>query len=286
MIVSLAMRSVIPGHFIVYLHCYSIYCGLKVSGLIKMYAHSKIFRHDEMKAASLSSENPHAKSHIPDVNSDANPFGTHLPSVSTTSRWSNCHGCAVADDSKRILAVQFNGDEYIMADIRYIPQSSADGRICLEFFFDGDTDALRDRAPCGFEGFFDSLRSMVIKGVQEYYKRRLSAAIGNAEEMKKIRSSPFPDTLISAVGKTVKDAFRDAGCMLSFIAVRITISEECAAAIGAIAFPEAFGVKGLNPSDDTPVPKWLVGMGFATVVVAIGTIYAWANIFLYGNSYS
>jgi hypothetical protein len=239
-----------------------------------------------MKNTSVSSQNPHAKSLPASPDTSESSTGCGEVELPNAIRWSNCLGCAVADDSKSILAVRVGSEEYIMADIRLLPDIKGTDRITLEFFFDGDTDGLQGKHPCGFERFLDSLQTTVEQGVQEYYKRRLTRAIGNKAEMKSLKTARYPDTSIVNIGATMKDAFRDAGCMLSFIAVRVTLSEDCAAAIGGIAFPEAFGMKDSSASDDPPVPKWLIGMGFATFVVALGTVYAWANILLYGNSLS
>ena len=173
-----------------------------------------------------------------------------------------------------------------MADVRFVLSEPGEGKVVLEWFFDGETDSLKDRNPCGFNQFVTALQSTVNNGVQEYYRRRITAAVNDPDAMKRLRAESFPDVKITPVGPRIEDAFRDAGCMLSFIAVRVSMSNQCAAAIGAVVFPEAFGMRAASSDADQPMPKWLVGMGFATVVVALGTIYAWANILLYGNSFS
>ena len=194
----------------------------------------------------------------------------------------------MADDSKHILSVKLGDDLFIMADIRLLKNvTHEDGRIPLEFFFDGETSMLKGRNPNGFVDFVNALESSINSCVQEYYSRKIRSIImsqqGSREDLKRTK---FPDVKISAIGDPIEEAFRDAGCMLSFIAVRVSVSEECSVAIGGIVFPEQFGMKKPESDDKVPVPKWLLGMGLATLIVAVATVYAWLQILLYGNSFS
>ena len=239
-----------------------------------------------MKITSLSGVNPHAQ-HKQTPGADLPRILKLAELLSVSESWEKCRGSAVADDSKHILSVNLAEERYTMADIRLIRNGGcADGRICLELFFDGDTDSLKARAGNGFEDFMEAIRMTITGGVQEYFRRNLMSLVEHNTDKGDFRKLKFPDVSVSVVGETIQDGFRDAGCMLSFIAARVSVSEDCAKAIGGIAFPEYFGMKDPASEADVPIPKWLVGMGVATVVAGVATVYAWMNILIYGNSLS
>jgi hypothetical protein len=239
-----------------------------------------------MEAASLRTQNPHAKPADPAGIHHSSERCTEMGESSVVERWVHCRGEAVADDSKHLLAVTHCGREYIMADIRFLSQSEDKSSLIFEFFFDGDCGTVRDSCPDGFLHFLTSIQSRVSDGIKEAFRRRLRSALGDKKAMKKFSELQFPGTDVSYVGQSLDDAFRDAGCMLSFVAVRISMSPDCALTLGSIVFPELFGVKSHASPSDPPMPKWLVGMGFVTAIFAVATTYAWANILIYGNSFS
>ena len=171
-----------------------------------------------------------------------------------------------------------------MADIRFLtlPKKGASS-ISLEFFFDGDTKELDGQL--GRKEFLDALQVTVTQGVFEYFRRKIRRSIGSGDQLSSLKYAQLPDDHISPVGATLDDAFRDAGCMLSFIAVRVSLTPECAEALGGIAFPDYFGMREAS-ANDPPVPKWLIGMGATAVVMGIATIYAWARILFYHHDVS
>lgn len=237
--------------------------------------------------ASLESHNPHAMDRrvVPSCHGRS---GTGKFELGARDAFSKSHGSGVSVDSKRILAVRIGNDEYIMADIRLIEDSPEQlGTLVLEFFFDGELGHLK----ASYEGdvetqFLQSLQSSVTGCVQEYFKRKLRASMNSSLNMSSFKSQKFPDITIQPVGSSTEEAFRDAGCMLSFIAVRVRVNEETAKAIGGVVFPSFFGMPDLEAEMHSPVPKWLVGMGAATVIMGIATIFAWTRIFIQGNQYS
>lgn len=232
--------------------------------------------------ASLSSSNPHAKEKVTASNGSEIDETCNV-GVSVASRWASTVGDAVADDSKVILSVHFRNKTYIMADIRRLVslQDPPEGMIGLEFFFDGD---MKDLVPGDLLEFVKALELTINSGVHEYLRRRISRLASSGGDLSRLKDMKFPEVKVSFIGENVSDAFRDAGCMLSFIAVRVWLSEACAECIGGVAFPEYFEMstgKASNP----PIPLWLVSMGIAAVVCGIAMIYAWAQIFIYGNSH-
>lgn len=230
---------------------------------------------------SLTSQNPHA---VTSSRGDKSVTDS-LESISVA--WRLCSGCSVSDDSKHILAVKTDSNNFIMADVRFVREDDrAKGNLVLELFFDGECKDLLVDSGIGYSGFLEELQLSVQRTVQTYYERRLQVALSDPVQMKSFRSITYPDVTISLGGSCLDASFRDAGCMLSFIAVRVSLSSECARAIGGIVFPETFGMPSSEVDESTPIPKWLMGMGVATVVVGIGTIYAWAQVLLNGNQYS
>lgn len=194
-------------------------------------------------------------------------------------------GDAVADDSKNILAVKFNQKSFIMADIRgIIANRSLDiSGVMLEFFFDGNLTELRN--PDGailLHEFLEALQDTIRNGVREYFRRKMSVLGNEGKGYACLRDRKYPDDTVRYAGSSIEDAFRDAGCLLSFVAVRVSLSEECAECIGGIAFPEYFGMRSVGLKDP-PMPKWLIGMGMVAIVMGVATVFAWAQILIYGN---
>ena len=231
--------------------------------------------------ASLSSSNPHA-------DSDPNRgLDTLSSSASVPAIWKACYGAAVADDSKHLLAVTLGHSTYIMADVRFLRVDASNPRnLVLEMFFDGECDELNSQNESGYDDFLRQLQSTIQTTVQVYFERRLKAAINESSKMLEFKSLVFPDVVILPAEDSLESSFRDAGCMLSFIAVRISMPIECSSAVGAIVFPEMFGMRSDFVEKSEPIPKWIMGMGAATIIVGIGTIYAWAQILLNGNPVS
>jgi hypothetical protein len=232
---------------------------------------------------SLTTPNPHSERSVPLI--APSPEDSKQPDALVS--WRNACGDAVSDESKKSLAVDILGIQYIMADVRLINRSGGDkGEYILEFFFDGECDQLTRQDGPGLSAFFEGLQVTIREAVSNEFRRRIKDLIRNKAELSHLREQSFPNVEIVPAGSSLENTFRDAGCMLSFIAVRMHVTEECANAIGAIAFPHHFRQGNAEKEVDTPVPKWLVGMGAATIVMGLGTIYAWTQIFLFGNQHS
>ena len=238
------------------------------------------------KMASLRSDNPHANGSVSAI-SPAHLGPMALGARAVQDRWKLALGDAVADDAKTLLAVRIHSHEYIMADIRHLihPSSADEHHVYLEFFFDGDSSGFGAKGHSKAD-FLDALQSTVRIGVQEFYRRKLKQMIATGGSRSQYKDMQYPDDTIRYVGETLAASFRDAGCMLSFVAVRVSMSSECATAIGGIAFPEYFGSTADSSQTDRPVPRWLVGMAGTAAVMGVATIYAWSRILVYGNEYS
>lgn len=241
----------------------------------------------QISMASLSSTNPHARGN---QNSSISSDTTVTSAIRSSADeiWSKTAGDAVADNSKAILAVYFAGKAYIMADIRRLSGQLGlpKDAVALEFFFDGDlkefgiTDLL-----INMEGFFEALQLTVRNGVKEYFRRKIGQIADQPFRRSELKSLKFPNDTVSYIGSHISDAYRDAGCMLNFIAVRVYMSEACSECIGGLAFPEYFGMMDKKPHDP-PIPKWLMGMAVTACLFAVAMVYAWAQILVYGNSLS
>lgn len=231
--------------------------------------------------ASLSSSNPHADS------SSLHTKSTLSTSSPVHAIWRACSGTAVDDDSKHLLTVKLEHSTYIMADVRFLRQDASNPRnLVLEMFFDGECDQLNSPTGSGYDYFLRELQSSITSAVQVYFERRLRTAINERSRMPELRSLAYPDVYITHAESSLEKSFRDAGCMLSFIAVRISVSIECARAVGGIVFPEMFGMPSHRTNKKEQIPKWIMGMGAATIIVGIGTIYAWSQILVNGNPLS
>ncbi len=239
--------------------------------------------------ASLSHSNPHSKQ-----NSTA-PVGktggmSTIRKDSVVGRWMSCKGDAISNDSKKLLAVIVGGNEYVFADLRFL-ETNADGRMVFEAFFDGEIDALVASFPSkavALTEFVRCVQEIVSFACLECFRQQIYkyAQDSDKAQLAAFRKTKQPDDTIRLGRETLEDSFRDAGCMLRFVAVRIAVTPECAACLGGIAFPTYFGLADAKKEEDDKIPKWIVGLGATTVVFGIATIYAWAQILIYGNPYS
>ena len=212
------------------------------------------------------------------------PKDTHPPKVE--NMWKDCSGDAVEDDSKRFLAVVVDQKEFILADIRLVGLKDLPGgpRVVLEFFFDGETDDIASRQ--SKESFISGLQGRVSWCIDEYYRRVIQTSAASRGSLSSLRSLERLDDIVQPVGDKIEDAFRDAGCMLRFVAVRVSLTPVCAFCIGCMVFPEHFGVVPVSSTFDKrdPLPSWIIAMGISTLVIGVAMVYAWIQILVYGNS--
>jgi hypothetical protein len=122
--------------------------------------------------------------------------------------------------------------------------------------------------------------------VKECYKRRLKSAVENDTSFSEFKSVSLPDTSLEPLRGDLDASFRDAGCMLRFIAVKVYLTMDCAKAVGCVIFPGVFIPGHQDNSKNDPIPRWILGLGATTAVMAVATVYAWAQILLYGNQLS
>lgn len=246
---------------------------------------TKFWRKRFEKMASLTAVNPHAKGEC-----ETTTGSSSVTTATPESRWILCRGDAITNESKDILAVDCSGCRYVFADMRFL-ERHASGRLIFEMFFDGEVEDLTKSTSCKDEGlraFYAGLQERVSFTCMEYFRRRMKqlTASGSPELRSQIRELTYPDDTVKLAREPLSESFRDAGCMLRFVAVRVSISGECAECLGGIVFPSYFGMADSTLPEDDRTPKWLVGMGITAVVFGVATIYAWAQIFLYGNPLS
>ena len=236
--------------------------------------------------ASLNTTNPHSKKSHRGNNQLCYQIPSDISSEEVERMWKKCSGDAVEDDSKRFMAFIVNQKEFIMADIRFVSlaQSSGTSRVVLEFFYDGETDYIPSVETK--ENFMSGLQGRISWSIDEYYRRLIQSRAGDRTFSSSLRSLKRLDDVALPVGAHIEDAFRDAGCMLRFVATRVSVTPECAFCIGSLVFPEHFGViSGTAALDKSErLPAWIVAMGVSTVIIGIAMVYAWVQILVIGNS--
>ena len=240
--------------------------------------------HVEM--ASLNTTNPHSKRANGVRDNSSYSFPDLIPSSTVEQMWKSSSGDAVEDDSKRFLAVTLEGKEFVMADIRFVRVSDnpQQPRAILEFFFDGETDDVP--TSCRKQNFMSALQERISWTVDEFYRRLIKSSVASGSSLTSFRSSKRLDDSIVPVGTNIEDAFRDAGCMLRFVAVRVSLTSECAYCIGCLVFPENFDVVDRDSmlGKHESLPAWIIAMGVSTVIMGVAMIYAWIQILVTGNS--
>ena len=213
--------------------------------------------------ASLSTQNPHVA---------APPCCSHH--TSTADVFAACRGSPISQGSKLEFAINFQDTIFPLADVRsLLGAENKDGYVDLELFFDGEVDQLGSE-PGNFS------KSVAEKISQRYREERVEELRkilqnGNEGEMAKFKSRKMPDLEISQIG-TNEEAFRDAGCMLRFLAVRLRLNIEAAQFLGRRCFPESFG--GEAEIDDRPYPQWLNLVAVSAGILLLAVVYAWGQI--------
>jgi hypothetical protein len=236
--------------------------------------------------ASLKSTNPHARNeYIGEVYGYAGCGSSDSKSIEAS--WKKAAGDAVADESKLLLAIDLGGRKYVLADVRYVHSNPhlEPQRVVLEFFFDGELSQLEEskRGNTLKSEFVSLLQARINECVSEYFRRVIKSLVEDTTTRSKAKNLRQPDTTINFVGAHIDDAFRDAGCMLKFIAVKVSLSYDCSPCIGAIVFPEYFGVSVIPKA--LQIPKWILGMGLGAIILGIGMLYAWFQILVVGNRF-
>ena len=222
--------------------------------------------------ASLSTDNPHQPAKQPPITSCCPHHDTdQVTSVRNTFK--TCRGGPISEASKQAFAVSLNSTTFPLADVRLLLGPESPDFIDLEFFLDGEVDQLGDQ-PGNFS-------SALAEKISEHFKEECAKELRkilqekDAESMEGFKQRKIPDLEISQLGADA-EAFRDAGCMLRFIAVRMRLNPAAALFVGKTCFPECFG--GIAEIDDRPVPGWLALVAVAAGVLLIAVVYAWGTI--------
>ena len=219
--------------------------------------------------ASLSTQNPHQASNPPST------CCAHEDTQAASIRkiFKTCRGGPISEASKSALAILFNGANFPLADVRLLLGPETGDFIDLEFFLDGETDQLGDNPG----NFSSALAEKITEQFKEECAKDLRKILEEKDDegMENFKQRKVPDLEISQLGPD-SEAFRDAGCMLRFIAVRMRLNPAAAIFVGKTCFPELFG--GVAEIDDRPVPGWLAAVAVAAGVLLVAVIYAWGTI--------
>ena len=185
----------------------------------------------------------------------------------------SCRGAPITEASKRIFSVNFLGSDFPLADVRLLVESKDPQHLDLEFFFDGELDQL-GKQPGDFSKAFTERISEQLKDERANDLRRILQH-KDVEGLEEFKKQNLPDLEIFQIG-TDAEAFRDAGCMLRFVAVRLRLNPAAATFIGSKCFPEYFGLD--EEIDDRPMPPWLALVAVSAGVLLVAVVYAWGQI--------
>jgi hypothetical protein len=220
--------------------------------------------------ASLRTRNPHSLNVVTASDSDLPILSGCDASRDIESGWISCRGQAIADDVKLFMAVSLNERKFVLADARLLQLNSdvtvSPGHVALELFFDGE---LRDLGTHERTQFIVSLQSSLSLGISEALRRRVRSLLSSNPSA--VKTLTRPDDRICPL----PDPFRDAGCVLTFIAVRFSLPLDAAAALGEVCFPEQFGVADQETGKS---PGWLIGFGVFTGLLGATVIAVWSSI--------
>lgn len=224
------------------------------------------------------------------------------------AQWRAAYGCPVSDEAKVQFAISCLGLKFGLADVRLWNEHHPDakevvvnGKIYLEFFFDG---ALDEICGDGEATFIKSFEAMIEGQLQEQriveFRKKLdarkrgrgnvatrkgeaacdedcgegaAAVVGDESDWQAYLRRPVPSTDLKV------KSIREAGCMLRFLVCQTSISVAAAEVLGQIAFQEHFPIDGVaqEMSKSTkPLPRWVyVAMCIAAVFMMLCLLAWW-----------
>jgi hypothetical protein len=163
--------------------------------------------------------------------------------------------------------LEFHGKKFPLADVRLLIPPTSDELVNLEFFFDGEVQDLEQQ-----ESEFIML---AISRITELYATSLREQVS---EMVKNKNAHEIKNLTTNIKPFTPNTIRDAGCMLRFVAVRLSLEPRIAAFVGREVFPEEFGGQ-IDPNDDEgKLPAWFSLVVMACIVAFASVVFAWSRI--------
>merc|ERR1719213_267273 len=195
-------------------------------------------------------------------------------------RWEHTFGAHLMVEAKKRFTVTAGSKQYVLADIRLVrAEVSSDpdrSSLPLEFFFDGPSQL----SDVNFALFNQAFEAKVEEQLQErrlqIFRKNLAIrqrkgrkVVGEDAEGGDFEGADADDDswkayLSQRVDKTnLKiQGCREAGCMLTFIAVRASLSVSACQTLGEVAFPEYFAsaeeaADAIEEEDKEPLPRWV-----------------------------
>lgn len=219
-------------------------------------------------------------------------------------QWRLAYGAPLSDEAKSHFTIDCCGHNFPLGDVRlwlehHPPRSkgkevSENGKIHLEFFFDGSPKELEGQDAVFIKAFEDLVeRQLQECRITEFRqklatRRRPRGARHGAESAedggevgeedgswKEYLATPAPATELSV------RSLREAGCMIRFLVCQTSLSVSAAEALGQNAFPEVFPIDGVEQElkvSDKPLPAWFHSFLAFGLFLLIITCIAWWQI--------
>jgi hypothetical protein len=219
--------------------------------------------------ASLLTENPHNKPKTCECTKHKVALLPLLPR--TMKIFEHTRGQPISNRSKKSFELVHNSNTLPLADVRLLmPPATPQGLVNLEFFFDGEVKDLTSEA-----AFVEAVIAHVTQMYAASVRPLLTQAIqdGNRSKIDEIK------TMKILIQPFIPNTIRDAGCMLRFVAVRLSLEHRIAAFVGREVFPEEFGGEA-DAEDDRPLPRWFSLLVLACLVAFLAVVFAWGNILM------
>lgn len=216
------------------------------------------------------------------------------------AQWRASFGTPLSDEAKSQFCINACGKCFRLSDVRlwnqHHPRQSNGKEVCeqgkvhLEFFFDGCTAELSGQEDAFNKAFEDMVEAQLQeRRVVEFRKklaaRRRRGAGGEAEDAdgeaasdqdwKTYLHKPVPASDFSI------RSFREAGCMITLLVCQTSLTVSASEVLGQIAFQEHFPIDGVaqGPSGSTkPLPRWVYGLGAFTASMAFFALVAWWQV--------
>jgi len=248
--------------------------------------------------ASYSTKNAHQAKPPPARNAFLNmPMGEVVK-----KRWEHSLGAHLMVDAKKRFTVTAGSKQYVLADIRLVRADvSSDpdrSSLPMEFFFDGPSQL----SDVNFELFNKAFEAKVEEQLQErrlqIFRRNLATrqrkgrkVVGEDAEGGDFEGADADDEswkayLSQRVDKTNLEiqGCREAGCMLTFIAIRATLSVSACQTLGEVAFPEYFATpeeaaEAAAEEDKEPLPRWVWFMVLLFIIMFCAASVAVMQLF-------
>lgn len=245
--------------------------------------------------ASFSARNPHGgKPPPPPTDFLDLPMGEVV-----RKRWEAAVGANLMVEAKKRFTVSVGEKQYVLADIRLVKHlvdpSKDSSSLPLEFFFDGvASDVDFDRFNAAFEAKVEEQlqerRMHVFRQTLDTRRRKGRQVVeGDAEggefDAADVDDDSWKAYLSQRAEKTGMkiEATREAGCMLTFIAIRCSLSVSACQTLGEVSWPEYFASakeaeEAVAKENELPLPRWIWAMGFLFFLTFLACLFATTHL--------